>query len=297
MPEQPELLFGKHSISLRRLKSRHLASLDFLARTALNIHEGFGLHYRRAEAQACGLIPGLVSVILPVYNQATFLAESIDSVLGQTYSSVQLIIVNDGSTDGTQEMLSRYEERHHLTIITTNNQGLPRALSTGFSYASGEFWTWTSADNIMEPSMLSVLVKALADRPALGMIYADYSLINEDGSAFRDREWRAHNRPDPESGTVRPPRTTATLSVYPDNFIGPCFVYRGAIGRQLGAYTGRMGIEDYDYWLRLISLAPIGHTDLDDCLYKYRIHENMLSSRPVSLDIHRNTLALLKKYS
>ena len=226
----------------------------------------------------CGLVEDLVSVVLPVYNQATLLAESIDSVLGQTYENFELIVINDGSTDGVEEVLAQYIEHPKVRCYTQANQRLPRALSNGFSYARGEFWTWTSADNIMEPRMLESLVAKLRSDATIGMVYADYYAIDDRGAILQDPTWRAHNRPDPRSGAVRLPHTTETLNVVQDNFIGPCFMYRGWIGRCLGDYDTTLGIEDYDYWMRINAFFKIRHLGKSDLLYRYRVHDNTLSA-------------------
>jgi len=99
----------------------------------------------------------LVSVVLPVYNQAGYLPAALDSVFAQTYLHYELIVVDDGSTDATPQVLADYQQRHAFTVIRQANQRLPRALNTGFAAARGEYLTWTSSDNVMLPDMLAVL--------------------------------------------------------------------------------------------------------------------------------------------
>jgi glycosyltransferase involved in cell wall biosynthesis len=234
--------------------------------------------------ECCGLEPGLVSVVLPVFNQASLLAESIESVLAQTYQNFELIVVNDGSTDGVEAVLERYLGHPKFRCYTQINQKLPKALSNGFSLALGEYWTWTSADNIMEPTMLDELVAKLRSSPHLGMVYADYYAIDDQGRLLQDFTWRAHNRPKPQSGEIRLPRSVATLNTVPDNFIGPCFMYYGWIGRCIGDYDPQLGIEDYDYWMRINAFFRIEHLGSDDLLYRYRVHDNTLSA---NADRHR----------
>ena len=229
--------------------------------------------------ECCGLIEGLVNVVLPVYNQADLIEESIDSVLSQTYQNFELIIINDGSSDGVEAVLERYIGHPKVRCLTQINQRLPMALSNGFSFAQGEFWTWTSADNIMEPRMLELLVGKLREEPELGMTYADYYAIDDRGNLLQDPSWRAHNRPCPASGEIRLPRTTEMLNTVQDNFIGPCFMYRGWIGRCMGGYDPQLGVEDYDYWMRINAFFPIAHLGDDSLLYRYRVHNNTLSAK------------------
>ena len=231
------------------------------------------------RAECCGLEPNRVSVVLPVYNQAALLASSIDSVLAQTYPLFELIVVDDGSTDAVDPVLRRYAGDHRVHVLQQPNQGLAKALSNGFDQARGEFWTWTSADNLMEPRQLELLVARLRAEPALGMVYADYRVIDDRGEVLEDSTWRTHNRPDLTSGEVRLPRRTTTLNTVQDNFIGPCFLYRGYVGRVLGEYEAQAGIEDYDYWMRINALFSIAHLGSDELLYQYRVHDNTLSAR------------------
>lgn len=233
------------------------------------------------DASCCGFEPKLVSVILPVYNQADLLKESIESVLAQTYRNFELIIINDGSKDGVENILSEYLNHPQIKCFTQMNQRLPKALSNGFEFATGEFWTWTSADNIMEPNMLESLVNKLQSDPSIGMVYGDYYAIDDRGDILQDLTWRSHNRPNPDSGEIRLPRTTQHLNNIQDNFIGPCFMYRGWIGKLIGDYDPQLGIEDYDYWMRINSFFKISHVEIDNLLYKYRVHDNTLSAQAV----------------
>jgi glycosyltransferase involved in cell wall biosynthesis len=228
--------------------------------------------------RCCGLEAGLVSVVLPVFNQADLLAASIESVLAQTYTNFELIVINDGSTDDVESVLENYVDNPKVRVYNQPNQKLPKALTNGFTYARGEYWTWTSADNVMEPTMLEVLVQKLELEPMVGMVYADYLAIDDRGEVLKNPNWRHHNRPCPDTGEIRLPRSVTTLNTVQDNFIGPCFVYRGWIGRCLGEYDSQLGVEDYDYWMRINAFFTISHVDKRACLYRYRVHDNTLSA-------------------
>jgi glycosyltransferase involved in cell wall biosynthesis len=245
------------------------------------------------RARHCGLVPGLVSVVLPVYNQAGLLATSIESVLAQTYRPLELIVVDDGSTDAVEEVLRHYAARPEVKVLVQSNQRLPKALAHGFAHAKGEFWTWTSSDNLMGARHVERLVEKLRAEPDLGMTYADYYVIDEHGNALADRSWRAHNRPDPASGAVRLPRRVERLNVLADNFIGACFLYRGWIGRVLRDYDPALGVEDYDYWMRINALFRLRHLGTDELLYWYRVHSNTLSAKPEQYRIPEKILALM----
>jgi glycosyltransferase involved in cell wall biosynthesis/2-polyprenyl-3-methyl-5-hydroxy-6-metoxy-1,4-benzoquinol methylase len=258
--------------------SRSAGQAPALQAPALRDEQTGGLHYGEGGLHY-GEVAGLVSVILPVYNQADLLAESIDSVLAQTYGHFELIVVNDGSTDGVRAVLDRYAGHPKVRLLTQANQKLPKALSNGFEFARGEFWTWTSADNVMEPVQLERQVAFLRANPDAHMVYADYLAIDDRGQPLRDPDFRPHNRRSPDDPRIHLPRSTDALSTRDDNFIGACFMYRGWVGRLLGDYAPNLGVEDYDYWMRMDAQFVIRHLGTDECLYRYRVHDNTLNAR------------------
>ncbi len=222
---------------------------------------------------------GRISVVLPVYRQADLLEESIRSVLAQTHRDLELLVVDDGSEDDIDPVLARFVEDPRVRVLVQPNLKLPHALSNGFEFARGEYRTWTSADNLMEPEQCARLRAFLAEHPETGMVYADYLVIDAEGRPLKGSDFRPQNRRSPDSAEVRPPRDCAALNLLQDNFIGPCFLYRGWIGRCLGAYAAKLGVEDYDYWMRVNAGFGISHLGEDLLLYRYRWHDNSLNAR------------------
>ncbi len=238
-------------------------------------------------------VKGLVSVVLPIYNHAYLVRPSIESVLAQTYRNFELIIVDDGSSDEIEAVLLDYVDHPQVRILRQANQKLPKALSNGFQFARGEYWTWTSADNMMHPEQLQKLVSFLQAHRDAVMVYADYTVINEDGQPLRDPSFRPHNRRSPDDPEIHLPHNTEPLCNVADNFIGPCFLYRGWVGRLMGEYDPILGIEDYDYWMRINSAFRIMHLDSDKALYRYRVHDDSLSGRAVQLKIFEHARNLM----
>jgi len=249
---------------------------------------------RHAAADAGVEQPGLVSVVLPVFDQADMVSAAIDSVLAQTYAPFELIVVDDGSADDVHAVLRRYVDDPRVRVLTQPNQGLPKALSSGFEFATGEFFTWTSADNLMHEDQLARLVAFLRSRPDVTMVYADYELIGDDGAPLQGGEFRVLDRTDKANlSAVRVNRSTHDLNRYEDNFIGACFLYRGQAGRLLGDYNPELGLEDYDYWMRINRLFRIEHLGTDELLYRYRVHDNTLSARARELKIAERAKVLM----
>jgi glycosyltransferase involved in cell wall biosynthesis len=178
----------------------------------------------------------LVSVVLPTYNRQELIAEAVENVLAQDYPEIELIVVNDGSTDETRAELDKLEARlqdARLRVIHQANQGLPRALNSGFADASGSYWTWTSDDNRYRPGALQAMVRELELQPEAGLVYADMVKHLQSGQA---REVR-----------MGPPEGLPEGCV-----VGACFLYRASVARAVGDYDPDFFLaEDYDYWLRM----------------------------------------------
>ncbi|MTI85055.1 MAG: glycosyltransferase [Firmicutes bacterium] len=215
----------------------------------------------------------LVSVILPVYNQKHTLQEAIDSILAQKYASFELIVIDDGSTDDPQEILSTYKDPR-IKYYAREHKGLPRTLNYGLKKARGEFITWTSADNIMLPDMLSELVFILKTFTEFVSAYAGYYHIDAQGRII------SPNFKLPYVYDCRPfvnHHLRNFLVAHFCNF-GAAFLYRATACRQVGGFDPACeGIEDVDYSLRIASIGPVFW--LPKLLYMYRLHEASMTGR------------------
>jgi len=219
-----------------------------------------------------------VSIVLPVYNQVDYIDQSINSVLNQTYKNIELIVVNDGSTDGTELKLAKYSDLGNVILHSQENRKLPAALNKGFEFATGDYYTWTSADNIMMPNQVELLLNYLETNLAKAFVYSNYQLIDENGEPFRERV-RGYQSDHDLSYVILP--NTVTEENFHDsenNFIGASFLYRREAAAIVGDYAEDLYAgEDYDYFLRLHNLFRFGH--ITDCLYKYRVHRNTITAK------------------
>ena len=237
----------------------------------------------------------LVSIILPVYNHGEFLRDSIQSILNQEYKNFELIIVNDGSTDSTNQILEEFSTDAQITIIRQENFGLPIALNSGFTIAKGVFLTWTSADNLMAPAALSVLVNALKNKKSVGLVFADYTVVDVNGHEIsRANTWRNYDRTGKDPSVVKLGNPRKIYRCIPINFIGPYFLYRSEIADRLTAYGNIPGIEDWDYWLRMQFITKVKHVKTDGKQYLYRIHSNSMSSKIKASNQMLNTVLLFR---
>lgn len=130
---------------------------------------------------------GLVSVIMPAYNVGGYIAESIRSVQKQTYGNWELIVVNDGSTDNTREIVSKLSnEDPRIRLITQKNGGVARARNRGLAEAEGEYVAFLDGDDLWEASFLTELLRA-KDQAKVGMAYCGYDRLYPQGTRRKYR--------------------------------------------------------------------------------------------------------------
>lgn len=121
----------------------------------------------------------LISVIVPVYNVEEYLEECLNSILLQTYTNLEILIVNDGSTDNSLEILQKFSQKDsRITIFTKENGGLSSARNLAIDEAKGEYFTFIDSDDYIEENYIEYLMKSLIDNEADISIVNSYHMIN-----------------------------------------------------------------------------------------------------------------------
>lgn len=239
--------------------------------------------------------PGLVSIVLPAFNGAHLLAEALDSILAQSYADIEVIAINDGSTDDTAAILDAYAARDpRVRVFHQTNQRLPKTLSRGFRLARGEFLTWTSVDNRLKPRCIELLRGALDRNPNWDMVYGNIDIIGDDGEPLRGSSWYGGYQNPAGSEHIHLPSCTSELNTWPNNYVGAAFMYRARVAWAIGDYSPvRFCTEDYDYWMRVNEVMRLRHAGFSDSIYEYRFHASSLTSRDEELGITKNRVKLM----
>ncbi len=121
-----------------------------------------------------------VSIIISVFNREKFVGQAIQSVLDQTYKNWELIVIDDGSSDHSWDVICQYEQQ--LAVhLGQENQGMAGALNRGFSFARGEYITFLSSDDFLMPNGIETLVNFLETHPEIGMVDGDGYVVDETG--------------------------------------------------------------------------------------------------------------------
>jgi len=200
-----------------------------------------------------------VSIVMPVYNGEKFLRKSLESVISQTFSDWELLIVNDCSSDSSPEIMQEYaakDARVHV-IHNLQNRKLPQSLNIGFEHALGEYWTWTSDDNVYGSRTIETMVGYLDAHHDVGLVYTDMYYIDENEEILSE---------------FKLPTDTFLF----EDVVGASFMYRAECAREVGGYDPEVFlVEDYDYWLRLGQVTKVAR--IPQFLYWYRLHPHSLT--------------------
>ena len=201
-----------------------------------------------------------VSIVIPAYNHARFLGQAIESVLAQTYAGVELIVLDDGSTDGTRQLLAHYGGRFRWE--TQANMGQAATVNKGWGMATGELLGYLSADDYLHPSAVTRAVDCLGRHGDAVAAYSDFVQVDGDSRALR---------------TIRTPEFS-----YHDMVLGGVcapgpgtFFRRAAYARAGGWNPALRRIPDFEYWLRLGMQGRFQR--IAEVLAYYRVHEGAQS--------------------
>jgi glycosyltransferase involved in cell wall biosynthesis len=210
-------------------------------------------------------VPGLVSVVTAAYNMGGYIAETLESVLGQDYPQVESIVVDDGSTDDTASVLEGYADNPRVSVVRQSNAGQTVAKNRGIREARGEFIAFCDADDTWRRDKLSRQLPRFADA-AVAVVYSDIECVDGQGQVLP-----YYDIPHYEG------RVTAPLLI--DNFVPfPTVVVRAAVLRAAGGFDESLTMSiDYDLWLRI----SVNHlfAFVPERLANYRVWEGQMSKK------------------
>ncbi len=219
-----------------------------------------------------------VSVVIPTYNSADFLMEAVDSVLNQTWRDLEIIVVDDGSTDGTQDIVGRYGDR--VRHVYKKNEGPSSARNMGIRMARGTYVAFLDSDDVWEPEKLRIQMDFMEGHPEIVLVCMDSRIIG-----FREQRERKLKRD--FIGNLFPLLysksfiTTSSVLMIKD-----CF-------REIGYFNEELRTaEDYDVWLRVARQYPIAY--LDQPLVGCRKHHDNVSRDKITL--RQNALSVLEAH-
>lgn len=214
----------------------------------------------------------LVSTIVPAYNAARFLAGALDSALAQTLGTLEVIVVDDGSTDATAAIADSYAARHPgiVRVIHQPNQGLCHARNAALADARGRYFALLDADDLWLPHHLADCVAVLEARHNVALVHADIERIDIVGRSLcrAERHW--------DTLDCEP---FVALYLRREHVCCPTAVFRREAIERVGAFDtrfNRLGCEDRDLWLRITAAYDIAY--IADVHARYRLHGANMST-------------------
>lgn len=213
-----------------------------------------------------------VTVYIPTHNNSRYLNQAINSVLNQKFSDWELIVIDDGSTDNTRDILRAYENNHKIKIIYQENKGLTITNNIALRISNGEYIIRLDGDDYLDENTLLVLSNILDKHPEIGLVYPDWYNITEDGEIV-DIERR--NKVD-----------ETVLFDIPAH--GACTMIRKSCLIELGGYNEQIHCQDgYDLWIRFIGKYKVYNVNCP--LFYYRKHsKNMTGDKQKIIDTRRS---------
>ncbi len=207
----------------------------------------------------------VISVVMSVCNGEKYLHESIDSVLNQTYTNFEFIIINDGSNDGSLDILLKYQKKdNRILIVNQKNIGLTRSLNRGIKLAVGEYIARQDADDISAPSRLEKQLNYIKTRPELAMVGCLSNTFTTNGIVRKSRELKF------SSAGIKQYLASRNLLKHGAVMMRKSCLAKVGFYREFFYYS-----QDYDLWLRLSQYFDIGI--LPEHLYQYRVTPQAVS--------------------
>lgn len=224
-----------------------------------------------------------VTVLIPTYERESFLPAAIESVLAQDHPDFELIVLDDGSADGTAAILERYaaaEPESRFRHDRHDNMGQARTLNRGFEMARGELVGYLSSDDALLPGALTELAGALAERPDAVVAYPGWEYIEEDGTHI---------------DTVIPEKFSLLHAIRAsDPVIGPGAFLRTAAIAEVGGWSPEIVYSgDFEFWTRVATLGPFLRVAKN--LSQYRWHEGMTGRSSTGIQIARERVEIVDR--
>lgn len=202
-----------------------------------------------------------VSVIIPTYNRSDYVFDAIQSVVYQKYEPIEILVIDDGSTDDTKEKLAPFIEKGAIRYIYQENQGRSEARNQGISLATGDYLAFLDSDDLFEPDKLAKQVEFFTQHPEVGLVhggYVKFDALNND-LGYRDPSWF--------SGWIYP----KMLLVWYTLLATPTVMVPKRVLEEIGGFDKSLFIaEDLDLWRRIARKYPFGY--INQSLARIRMH-------------------------
>lgn len=203
-----------------------------------------------------------VTIYITNYNYGKYIEQSIQSVFSQTYKSIDLIIIDDGSNDNSHEIIKKYENYDNVRTVFQKNKGLNATNNVAINLAKGKYIMRLDADDYLEPSAVGIMVALLEADESLGLVFPDYFYVDANGNVTGQE--RRHHFDD-------------EVTLYDQPAHGACTMVRLQFLKELGGYDESFSCQDgYELWIKFTAFHKV--TNISRPLFSYRRHGNNLTT-------------------
>ena len=215
------------------------------------------------------------SIVIPSYNHRAFIGDAIQSVLSQSEGNLELIVVDDGSTDDSLEVITDYSDER-LKVFPQTNRGAHAAINRGLEESSGEYLAILNSDDVYHPERLKMSQEYLEVNPQIGLMGSYIEIIDGDNKVLGIKHGYKDFEPWPIQNPGKSFRAGSDLqaALLTENYFATTsnFVFRRRIYEKVGDFRALRYAHDWDFALRIASVTGLGL--LPEALIRYRIHEN-----------------------
>ncbi len=220
-----------------------------------------------------------VTIVIPAFNHATYLIQAIESILIQDYPNLELIVLNDGSTDNTAEILKQYDGRFYWE--THSNMGQAKTLNKGWAMAKGDILGYLSADDFLLPGAIGKLVKCLLDNKGAVLCYPNFQLVDSKSRVIRNVSAPDYSYFEMVTSLLCAPGPGAI-------FLKEAYLKAGEWNPTLRRFP------DYEYWLRLGLEGDFIH--LKENIAAFRVHAKSFSFSETNIDDSEEAFRIISAY-
>jgi glycosyltransferase involved in cell wall biosynthesis len=216
-----------------------------------------------------------ISIVIPSFNQGIFLEETIDSILNQDYSNLEIILIDGGSTDNTINIIEKHE-KYFKYWVSEKDSGQSNAINKGLKFASGEIFAWQNSDDKYLPGTFQHIDEIMTRDDKIDLVFGGWSFIDENGRVISSRKLNNYSLRKLHAGRKVPPQPAV-------------FFRRSAILKWGGINESLHQTMDYDLYLKIANMNNLFITSR--VLGEFRIHQNSktVSGKPIQFKEMQST--------
>ena len=226
----------------------------------------------------------LISILIPLYNNVKFIEEAIDSAFSQTYPNIEVLVLDDGSTDGSKERVEKLAQKYkNLSHLSRENKGVCASLNELLALSNGEYVRIIGSDDVLTKDSVELLYNHISKDDSVGLVSGLSIIINQKGQKVEQKN-------DDKTGGFKD--ILFKKMIRRNCICSPSILFRKSIIEKVGLFDEKLRLEDWDYWLRILNAGFKIH-EIQRNVIQYRVHETN-TSKNLMLMLESTALTLKK---